>query len=98
MKDELKAIIEKAYSECREVMLKHRGKWTANGRRANFAFRSLEVACRNLEIPTPPLKRIEVSKVSQEAKPLSQDLEPDEQKGGDFLADNENKPRKRTRR
>lgn len=57
MKDELKVVIELAYSECRAIMLKHKGTWTSNGRSANMAFRALEVACRKLGIQTPPLKQ-----------------------------------------
>ena len=43
--------------QAREVMAKHRGKWTANGKSATRAYRSLEVACRMLGIPTPPIAK-----------------------------------------
>lgn len=73
MKEELKPIIENAYAACREVMIKHKGKWTPAGRAANMAFRALEVACRKLGIDTPPLaKRPEsaiVYKYNEQAQP-----------------------------
>ena len=57
MKEELKAIIEAAYIEARKVMEEHKGKWTINGKKANQGFRALEVACRKLGIPTPPISK-----------------------------------------
>lgn len=57
LKEELHAVIAAAYAQCREIMLKYKGTWTRSGKNARMSFRALEVACRKLGIPTPPLKK-----------------------------------------
>jgi len=88
MKDELKAIIEAAYKEARDVMQAHKGKWTANGKKANQAFRALEVACRKLGIPTPPISKRPDSteQVFRYGEPQAQDTPTTQDTAGDYIA------------
>lgn len=97
MKDELKPIIEKAYAECRVIMLKHKGTWTANGRSANMAFRALEVACRKLGIHTPPLKQRPESVVNYQYNERPQPEQPTKEQS-DFTATSETMPKARKNR
>lgn len=97
MKDELKVVIEKAYSECRAIMLKHKGTWTANGRSANMAFRALEVACRKLGISTPPLKQRPESVVNYQYNEQPQSEQPAKEQS-DFAATSETMPKARKTR
>lgn len=100
MKEELQAVIAVAYEQAREIMLKHRGQWTANGRSANMAFRALEVACRKLGIPTPPLAKRPESVVRYEYNAQEQLQEEQSAQDRDIIATSEKslpKPRKSRR-
>lgn len=100
MKEELQAIIAVAYEQAREIMLKHRGQWTANGRSANMAFRALEVACRKLGIPTPPLSKRPESVVRYEYNAQEPMTTNDTPQDRDIIATSEKqapKPRKARR-
>lgn len=98
MKDELKPIIEKAYAECREIMIKHKGAWTANGRSANMAFRALEVACRKLGIHTPPLRQRPESLTAEYQYNEQPQPEQPTKEQSDFAATSETTPKARKSR
>ena len=89
MKEELRVVIEAAYIQCRAIMQAHRGKWTANGRSANMAFRALEVACRKLGIPTPPLAKRPESVVRYEYNAQEQPQEEQSAQDRDIIATSE---------
>lgn len=73
MIEELKAIIGEAYAKAREVMQAKKGTWTKHGRKANMAFRALEVACKKLGIDTPPIYKIpESTKQTFDYQPVKQ--------------------------
>lgn len=97
MKEELKVVIEKAYAECRAIMLKHKGTWTSHGRSANMAFRALEVSCRKLGIPTPPLKQRPESVGNYVYNEQLQSEQP-QSEPREFIATSEQQPRTRKSR
>lgn len=92
MIEELKAIIGEAYEKARVVMQAHKGNWTKNGRKANMAFRALEVACKKVGIDTPPINKRPASMPQTFMyKPVKQ--EPyTVTTTGDFIAQSEDTP------
>lgn len=98
MKEELKAIIEAAYAQAREVMQAKKGTWTKEGRATNMAFRALEVACRKLGIDTPPLhKRPDSVKHDYKYNKVEQ-LPTQDESTSDFIATQEEKPKRKSKK
>jgi hypothetical protein len=98
MKEQLIAVLQPAYEQARAIMQAHRGKWTANGRSVNMAFRALEVACRKLGIPTPPLAERPQSVIRYEYNAQDAPQQDDTPGEKDIIATSENTPKRKSRR